>query len=156
MWMKFIDDARAAVGMNRQVGPVCGTARNSLAIDAAGLIYACQRYAAFSNPDLNIGNIWDGLNEARLKETQDLLRENMFPDPASGFTCDDCVARWTCRGGCNAMNFQTCGDRKMIMTNHCIFHKMWAEIALKALARTGELFQIKCGHNKIQKVGKGE
>jgi uncharacterized protein len=151
-WMKFIDDARNTLGVTEQKGPVCGVARNSVAIDAEGLIYACQRYASFSNRSLSIGNIFKGFDEHKLRETQDLKREYMAPQPESGFVCEDCVARWCCRGGCNAMNFQQCGDRAVILKNHCVFHKMWAEIALKSLARTGELWRVqengrKCLHS---------
>jgi len=140
VWMKFIEDGLGFLGAQEQTGYVCGIARGLMAIDSAGMIYSCQRYASFSNPKLAIGDIWKGFDEHKLAETQDLKREYMFPDPTSGFKCDDCVAKWRCRGGCNAMNYQCGGDRKKILASHCKFQKMWAEISLKALARTGELW----------------
>ena len=140
VWMKFIEDGLGFLSSDKQTGYVCGIARGLMAIDASGKIYACQRYASFSRPELAIGDIWKGFDEHKLAWTQELKREDMFPDPKSGFNCDDCIARWSCRGGCNAMNFQCNGDRRMILASHCKFHRMWAEIALIALARTGELW----------------
>lgn len=143
VWLKFIDDGRMCLGSVKQAGFVCGIARNSLAIDAAGEVYPCQRYASFSNTATRLGNIWKGLDERMLAETQSLKREDMFPE--EGFDCANCVARWRCRGGCNAMNFQCLGNRKMILANYCKFTKMWAELSLSALAQTGELWGKKNG-----------
>lgn len=141
MWMKFIEDGRGFLGSTEQKGYVCGVGRGTMAIDANGKVHACQRYASFSDPATAIGDVWKGLEPAKLKETQSLKREDMFPDPASGLSCESCVARWRCRGGCNAMNFQVNADRRMITKNHCRFQIMWAEISLRALAATGELWQ---------------
>ena len=140
IWMKFIEDGLGFLGTQEQTGHVCGIARGVVGVDSEGKLFACQRYASFSDPSLAIGDIWKGFDEHKLAEVQDLKREYMYPDPTSGFKCDDCVAKWRCRGGCNAMNFQCTGDRKMILTNHCKFQRMWAEISLTALARTGELW----------------
>lgn len=138
VWMKFIEDGLGCLGRSEQRGHVCGTARGLVAIDSQGLLYSCQRYASFSNPDVALGNIWSGFDEHKLAEAQLLKREDMFP--MSGFNCSDCVARWRCRGGCNAMNYQVNGDRRNILFNYCLFTRMWAEITLKVLARTGELW----------------
>lgn len=138
VWMKFIEDGKAMLGAAQQTGTVCGTANGLCAIDSYGKLYACQRYASFSNPALAIGDIWHGFEEHALAVTQGLKREDMRPE--EGIECEGCVARWRCRGGCNAMNFQVNGDRKIITKSHCEFHKMWAEITLKALAQTGELW----------------
>lgn len=139
-WMKFIDDGRKCFGQARKIGPVCGIAKNSAAIDADGDLFSCQRYASFSDKSLALGNVFDGFDVDKLKEANDLKREDMSPVYGSGFDCNDCVALWRCFGGCNAMNYQTCGDRKSIPATHCEFQKMWAEISLKTLARTGELW----------------
>jgi uncharacterized protein len=137
VWMKFIDDGLVALGNQEQTGHVCGIARGIAAIDSCGKLYACQRYASMSDPNLAIGDIWKGFEEHKLAETQSLKREDMSPQVGS---CRNCVAKWRCRGGCNAMNFQTCGDRKIILENHCRFQQMWSEISLVAMARTGELW----------------
>jgi uncharacterized protein len=139
-WMKFIEDGLAFAGVPEQKGKVCGIGLGGLAIDSAGKLYACQRYASMSDPSLALGDIWRGLDEHKLATAQNLSREDMVPDPASGYQCAGCVARWRCRGGCNAMNYQVTGDRRYITKSHCDFHRMWAEISLVALARTGELF----------------
>lgn len=140
VWMKFIDDGLNFLGVSEQTGHVCGVARGVVAIDALGNLFACQRYASFSDPSLAIGDVWKGFDEHKLPEVQSLKREDMYPVPNQDLNCDDCVARWRCRGGCNAMNYQCSGDRKMITVNHCKFHRMWAEISLITLARTGELW----------------
>jgi len=144
-WMKFIMDGLNTLGIERQTGTVCGIARNTVAIDAHGWLYACQRYADFNNPDLKIGDIWEGWDYDKLKEWRSLRREHMYPDPRSGFDCETCPARWKCRGGCNAMNYQCNNDRKMILENHCKFQRMWALITLRVLSATGEL------HRKIRR-----
>jgi len=140
VWMKFIQDGLNFMGVEKQTGTVCGIGRNTVAIDAHGNLFACQRYASFANSSLSLGNIETGWDFDKLKEANKLRREHMFPDPKSGFDCDTCVARWRCRGGCNAMNFQENGDRRVILINHCKFHRMWAELSLYALASTGELW----------------
>lgn len=81
IWMKFIEDGLGFLGADKQTGYVCGIARGLMAIDSSGLIYACQRYASFSKPELAIGDIWKGFDEHKLAETQDLKREYMYPDP---------------------------------------------------------------------------
>jgi len=139
IWMKFIEDGKG-ISTPQRTGSVCGTVNNSCAIDAAGRLFACQRYASFANDALILGDIYSGFNEIKLKEAQSLKRENMFPAVGN---CDGCVARWMCRGGCNAMNHQVHGDRRKILENHCIFHQMWARLSLMALARTGELWAQK-------------
>jgi len=140
MWMKFIQDGLGFAGVTEQKGKVCGIGLNGLAIDAAGKLYACQRYASMSDSALALGDIWSGLDEHKLTVANSMGREEMMPDPASGYVCEGCVARWRCRGGCNAMNYQITGDRRYITKSHCDFHRMWAEISLVALARTGELW----------------
>jgi radical SAM protein with 4Fe4S-binding SPASM domain len=144
-WMKFIDDVRNCVGMDRQTGPVCGIARNSIAVDANGYLYACQRYASFSDQEINLGNVWDGFDEKKLADCNNVKREEMFPDPKSGFECKTCPAFFSCRGGCNAMNFQCNGDRKMILANVCRFKRMWTQVALRVLSVTGELWNKRGG-----------
>lgn len=139
-WMKFIDDSRNCIGQTRKTGPVCGIARNSVAIDADGDLFSCQRFASFSDKSLALGNVFDGFNQEKLQEANNLRREEMSPVYGSGFDCNDCVALWRCMGGCNAMNYQVCGDRRNIPANFCKFQRMWAEIGLLALARTGELW----------------
>jgi uncharacterized protein len=140
VWMKFIQDGYNFMGVEKQTGTVCGIARNTVAIDAHGNLYACQRYASFANPQLKLGDVENGWDWEKLKEANKLRREHMFPDPKSGYDCETCVARWRCRGGCNAMNYQCNGDRRVILINHCKFHRMWAELSLYALASTGELW----------------
>jgi uncharacterized protein len=147
VWMKFIQDGFNFLGGDRQTGSVCGIAFNSIAIDAKGKLFACQRYASFSNPALALGDIENGWDEMKLRQANNFNREMMFPDPKSGFDCETCVARWRCKGGCNAMNFQCNGDRRIILENHCKFQRMWAELSLYALSATGEL------HKKIQGGG---
>jgi uncharacterized protein len=139
-WMKFIDDGRNFLGNTKQTGWVCGIGRNSIAIDANGFLYACQRYASFSDPSLNLGNVRDGFDEKKLADCNDMKREYMYPDPKSGFDCETCPALWRCRGGCNAMNYQCNNDRKMILENICKFQRLWAEVSLKVLSATGELW----------------
>lgn len=151
-WMKFIDDVRNSLPFQEQKGFVCGVARGSLGIDSEGLLYSCQRFAAMGDRTINLGNVFSGFDEHKLREAQSLRREGMFPhDPQ--FECETCVARFSCRGGCNAMNFQVCGDRKAIPRNHCIFHQMWAEIALKTLSRTRELWRAGANCNRPLQVG---
>jgi uncharacterized protein len=139
LWMKFIEDGLMFLGATKQQGYVCGIARGVVAIDSLGKLYACQRYASFSRPELAIGDVWNGFDEHKLHDVQSLRREDMFP--VEGFDCENCVARWRCRGGCNAMNFQCLGDRRKILPNYCRFQRLWAELSLTALARTGELWR---------------
>lgn len=140
VWMKFIEDGLGFAGAPEQKGKVCGIGLGGLGIDSEGRLFACQRYASMSDPALALGDIWRGPDEHKLAEANKLTREDMMPDPTSGYVCDGCVARWRCRGGCNAMNYQVTGDRRYITKSHCDFHRMWAEISLVALARTGELW----------------
>ena len=86
-WMKFIEDGKGFLGKKKQTGHVCGIARNSVAIDAKGDLYACQRYASFRNPVLILGNVFDGWDEVKLRQTNNFKREMMSPDPKSGFDC---------------------------------------------------------------------
>lgn len=149
MWMKFIDDGlkMANAGAKEQVGPVCGIARNSVAIKATGDLYACQRYASFADETLKLGDIWKGWNKQKLAEANNFGREMMMPDPKGDFFCDECPALYKCRGGCNAMNYQCNGDRRFILQNHCRFHRLWAEIALRVASATGDLWK---GDNRRQ------
>lgn len=141
VWMKFIEDARSFIGQSDgRWGDVCGTAKQTLAIDADGGVFACQRYASYSDPALRIGDVGRGVDPARLAAVQALRREWMTPPPRPGLLCDECVARHRCRGNCNASNFQLCGDRRTIHESYCVFLKMWAKIAFWALAATGELW----------------
>lgn len=147
-WMKFIDDGRNFMGVSKQTGYVCGIARNTVAIDALGNLYACQRYASFANPALKLGDVQTGWDKTKLRQTMNFKREMEYPDPKSGFECETCVAQWRCRGGCNAMNFQVNSDRRIILENHCKFQRMWAELALYALASTGELWEAFKGNKR--------
>lgn len=139
-WMKFIEDGRNFLGVKKQQGFICGIARNTVGINAKGWLFACQRYASFADSDLSLGDIWKGFDNEKLTQWNDMKREYMYPHPDSGFKCEDCVALWRCRGGCNAMNHQCNGDRKIVLENHCKFQKLWAEISLRVLAATGELW----------------
>lgn len=141
-WMKFIQDGRKSLGSTRQLGGVCGIADRTIAIDGLGFLFACQRYASFSDRSLALGTVQRGFDKAKLEKANTLKREHMQPDPNGDFFCDECPALWKCRGGCNAMNYQTVGDRKFIMQNLCKFQRLWAEMGLMALSATGELWQI--------------
>lgn len=136
IWLKFVEDARMNVNVKEQKGVVCGTANNSIAIDAAGNIYACQRWATAGSRDFAIGNVFDGFNEEKLRQAQSLVRENMKPEVSD---CSECLARYHCRGGCNAVNHWLCGQREIIPEIYCKFQRIWTEIAVKVLLITGEL-----------------
>lgn len=149
-WMKFIEDGKNFLGSREQIGYICGIARNTVGINAQGELYACQRYASFANKELSLGDIWKGFDPEKLKQWNDMRREYMYPDPKSGFDCETCPARWRCRGGCNAMNHQVNGDRKIVLENHCKFQRLWAEISLRVLSATGELWDNTLGKNQNQ------
>ena len=152
VWMKFIDDGRKTLGIREQRGYVCGIGKNTLAIDGEGDIYSCQRYASFADKSLALGNIWDGFDPIKLTEANSLKRELMRPAEGSLFDCETCPARYRCRGGCNAMNYQVNGDRKIIMDNNCKFQRLWTTISLRALAATGELWD----RFKVQKASNAQ
>jgi len=139
-WFKFIDDGRNFLGSRKQTGHVCGVGRGSIAIDASGKLYSCQRYASFSDPSVSLGDVENGFDMVKLQQANSLKREDMFPDPDSGFNCETCHARYRCRGSCNAENYQELGDRRKITASHCKFLRMWTTIAFRALASTGELW----------------
>ena len=139
-WFKFVDDGRNFLGSRKQTGHVCGVGRGSIAIDAFGKLYSCQRYASFSDSSVSLGDVESGFDMEKLKQANSLKREDMFPDPKSGFNCETCHARYRCRGSCNAENYQELGDRRIITESHCKFLRMWTTIAFRALAATGELW----------------
>lgn len=141
LWMKFIDDGKNFLGARSQCGGICGTGRNTVAINAKGYLFACQRYASFADSEIALGDVWKGFDAEKLKWWNDMKREYMYPDPKGPFKCETCPALWKCRGGCNAMNYQVCGDRNIVLQNHCKFQRLWAEITLRVLAATGELWE---------------
>lgn len=151
-WMKFIEDGKNFLGARKQTGFICGIGRNTVGINAKGMLYACQRYASFAKEELSLGDIWKGLDPEKVKWWNDMKREYMYPEKSSGFDCETCPAQWRCRGGCNAMNYQVCGDRKIVLENHCKFHRLWAEISLRVLAATGELWDNTIGKNQCSGV----
>ena len=71
-WFKFIDDGRNFLGSRQQFGSVCGVGKGSVAIDAEGKLFACQRYASFSDPSLSLGDVVNGWDETKLKQTNSL------------------------------------------------------------------------------------
>jgi uncharacterized protein len=139
VWMKFINDGANFLGSREQTGSICGIAKNTVAINAKGDLFSCQRYASFSDAKLKLGNIKTGWNESKLKQANSLCREKMIPVNEK-YDCNTCHAKYRCKGGCNAMNFQCHGDRRLILENHCKFLQMWSTIAFRALASTGELW----------------
>lgn len=142
MWMKFIEDGRNA-GAAAPTGQVCGTARNSIGIDAAGDLYACQRYASMNDPTKVIGNVRTGFEAGKLALAQFMERADMFPDPAGDFFCEECLARGRCQGGCNAANVDLCGDRRVIPQVYCRFQRLWQAVTFRVLAATGELWNAR-------------
>lgn len=143
-FLKFIEDVRKGLrgGGQAAKGTVCGTGRNSIGITAEGKLYPCQRWAGYQEKaaDFCYGDVWGGADEIRLARIQSMMREHMKPE--EGFDCSTCPARYHCMGGCNAMNWEVTGARERIAALHCRFLRMQAPIALEALARTGELFEV--------------
>ena len=139
--MKFMDEVMQGLRSGKAPdGRMCGVAYNCGAIDHRGLLYACQRYASYNEPDTyQLGNIVDGWDEFKLFETQALFREQVFGDITKGFNCATCEVKNYCHKGCNAANIKFMGDRAIALPMYCILSKIHIKVGLEILSEFSAL-----------------
>lgn len=139
--MKFVDET--VTGLKQRQPPdgrMCGVGFNCSAIDHRGMLYACQRYASYNNPEkFAIGDIQSGFDEFKLLETQALFRSQVTGDVSKGFNCATCSVRMFCHKGCNAANIKFMDDRRVSLPMYCILQKSSVKIGLETLNEAGLL-----------------
>ena len=141
MRMKFIDETISGLKNHKAPeGRMCGVGFNCAAIDQRGLLYACQRYASYNDPDkYAIGDVINGFDEYSLLETQALYRVDVTGDKEKGFDCATCAVRMFCHKGCNAANIKFMQDRKVSLPMYCILQHLSVKMGLEVLNEAGLL-----------------
>lgn len=152
IYMKWLDGVKNCLASNVPPGgTMCGTAINCAAIDHQGYLFACQRYASYSDPDkFAIGDAENGWDELKLLETQRLMRSEVYGDVVSGNNCGKCGARLFCFKGCNAANRKVMGSREIALPFYCTLTRIDVRVALSILGQLGELnLRQGVGQNKV-------
>jgi len=141
MRLKFIDTVMQ--GLNNPEmpgGTMCGVAANCAGIDHRGMLYACQRYASYNDPDkYALGDVVNGWDEYKRMKAQQLFRQNVSGDVSKGYNCNTCWVRKFCFKGCNAANRKWMGRRDMSLPMYCELNRIEVKAALVTLADLGWL-----------------
>lgn len=139
--MKFVDETISGLKSRKPPdGRMCGVGYNCAAIDHRGLLYACQRYASYNNPEkFAIGSVQTGFDEYGLLKTQALFRSQVTGDVSQGFNCNICSVRMFCHKGCNAANIKFMGNRRVSLPMYCIMQGVSVKIGLEVLNEAGLL-----------------
>jgi uncharacterized protein len=80
----------------------CGAGRNTISVTSAGDIYPCSKfigYEGYDEPELLLGNIYEGITNIELRRKLTQLSDASFPG------CASCSEINACMGGCPADNY---------------------------------------------------
>jgi uncharacterized protein len=95
----------------------CKFGKGDVAVAPSGRLYPCERLVGEDDrPDLQIGDLEHGLDEARVEA---LLARRERPEPE----CDGCDLRDRCKHWCGCANFETTGDPGRVSPIVCYFER---------------------------------
>jgi uncharacterized protein len=103
----------------------CGLAQSGVGMDTDGLIYPCHRFVASHNKDLSIGDVFNGINEAKLAKYR-----MSYTKPVSEYGaehCEECMFKNACIGGCLSCNLDVCGNVSTMPKSCCDIINMYIE-----------------------------
>ncbi len=100
----------------------CGAWRTDIAIDTDGKLYGC--YALFGVEEACVGTVWDGIDEARVRQIVDCLHISKR-EP-----CSQCWARLLCGGGCPHQSWLTHGGFEPPDAAECELNRHLIELAI--------------------------
>ncbi|MDL2218809.1 thioether cross-link-forming SCIFF peptide maturase [Ruminococcaceae bacterium OttesenSCG-928-O06] len=100
----------------------CGSGNEYLAVTPTGELYPCHQFVG--NEDFIMGDVTRGITNPAMKEK--FAQANLL----NKTECATCWAKYFCSGGCNANNYNLCGD---ILAPHelsCKLEKIRLECAI--------------------------
>lgn len=100
----------------------CGSGSEYFAVTPNGDLYPCHQFV--SNPDFKMGDIYNGINNA--KKHEDFLTN----DISKKQKCEDCFAKLYCAGGCAANAYHSTGDINDVYEDGCDLFKKRIECAI--------------------------
>lgn len=107
----------------------CHLGVRQMPVTPAGELYPCTSF--IGDKDYLLGNVFDGLNEAKLAE---IARKAATPE-----TCRECGLVKRCTNSCGCSNRMNTGDENKVSPLQCTYERMLIEIS----DRLGEeLYQI--------------
>lgn len=123
--------------VGRRSGPSCAGhsqcgfgVRGSASIDPMGDIYGCHHIKPLTRESLfYIGNIYDGVDEQRVRRLVDLYD----PEKVGNEQCGTCGLDWFCHGGCAPNNYQISGDVNKVPPMYCIWERLIADSTYRIL-----------------------
>lgn len=112
--------------INRELPGKCGIGSNQACILAPdGNFYTCQEVFTIDEvkDHFLIGNINDGINNARRKEIYSCLDVNKFRCSTPDY-CKECSVKLVCDGGCSARNYEQNRDINVLPEPYCREHNI--------------------------------
>lgn len=111
----------------------CGCGNEYVAVTPEGDIYPCHQFVG--KPEMIMGNVLTQKGPFRNEKKASFSRANIFTKHG----CTDCWARYFCSGGCNANNYQYCGDMLEPLSISCALEQKRLECALMIKAALAEM-----------------
>ncbi len=102
----------------------CGCGNEYVAVTPEGDIYPCHQFVG--KPEMLMGNVLTQKGPFRNEMKASFSRANIFTKHG----CTECWARYFCSGGCNANNYQYCGDMLEPLPISCELERKRLECAL--------------------------
>ncbi len=109
----------------------CGCGNEYIAVTPEGDIYPCHQFVGIE--DYKMGSLLDGSFNNDMK--QKFAKANVY----SKENCKNCWAKFYCSGGCNANNFQYCGDILKSHKTSCELEKKRLECSIMIKAALADI-----------------